>query len=110
VLFPNLILFPINSFHPWSSSDLSIYCHEPIQISPRRIYSKKIHQAVNNTAINVAIADLVAARNVQHADCGKRLIKSSYSYKHVIASLWLVRFNITYNTLMKRVSRALVED
>ncbi len=43
-------------------------------------YSKKIHQAANKAAINVAIADLVAARKVCHADGGKRLIKSSHSY------------------------------
>ncbi len=50
-------------------------------------YSKKIRQAANKAAINVAGADLVAARKVRHADGGKRLIKSSHSYKNVIASL-----------------------
>ncbi len=54
----------------------------------------------NKAAINLAIADLVAARNVHHADGCKRLSKSSDSYKHVIASL---------HSVMKRVSRALVE-
>ena len=44
-------------------------------------YSKKYRNAANNAAINLAITDLVAARNVRHADGGKRLIKSSNSYK-----------------------------
>ena len=73
-------------------------------------YSKKIRQAANKSAINVAIADLVAARKVRHADKGKRLIKSNHSYKNVIASLQLVGVDITYDALMKRVSRASVED
>ena len=76
----------------------------------REEYSKKIHQAANNAAINVVIVDLVAARNVHHADGGKRLIKSSHSYKNVIASLQSVGVNITYDALMKRVSRASIED
>ena len=88
------------------SSDLYIHHHEPIQFSPRRI-QKKIHQEANKAAINVAIADLVAARKVRH---GKRLIKSSHSYKNVIASLQLVGVDITYAALMKTVARALVED
>ena len=58
----------------------------------------------------MAIANLVAARNVRHADGGKRLIKSSHSYKNVIASLQSVGVNITYDALMKRVSRASIED
>ena len=73
-------------------------------------YSKKIRQAANNkAAINVAIADLVAARKVHHTDGGKRLIKSSHSYKNVIASLQSVGVDITYAALMKRVARASVE-
>jgi hypothetical protein len=72
-------------------------------------YSKKIRQAANKAAINLATADLVAARNVRHADGCKRLSKSSESYKHVIALLHLVGVKITYDALMKRVSRALVE-
>jgi hypothetical protein len=40
-------------------------------------YSKKIQQAANKAAINLLIADLVAARNVRHADGCKRLSKSS---------------------------------
>jgi hypothetical protein len=73
-------------------------------------YSKKIHQTVNNAAINVAIADLVASPKACHADGSKRLSKSSQSYQHVIASLQLVGVKITYNALMKRVSRALLGD
>ena len=73
-------------------------------------YSKKYRQAANNAAINSAITDLVAARNVRHADGGKRLIKSSNSYKNVIASLQSAGVNITYDAMMKRVSRASVED
>jgi hypothetical protein len=42
-------------------------------------YSKKYRKAANNAAINSAITDLVAARNVRHADGGKRLIKSTNS-------------------------------
>ncbi len=57
----------------------------------------------------MAVADLVAARNVHHADGCKRLSKSSDSYKHVIASLHSVRVKITYDALLKRVSRASVE-
>jgi hypothetical protein len=71
-------------------------------------YSKKIQQAANKAAINLAIADLVAARNVLCADGCKRLSKCSDSYKHVIALLHLFEVKITY-TLMKRVSRASVE-
>ena len=73
-------------------------------------YSKKYRKAANNAAINSAITDLVAARNVRHADGGKRLIKSTNSYKNVIASLQSVGVDITYAALMKRVARALVED
>jgi hypothetical protein len=73
-------------------------------------YSKKYRKAANNAAINSAITDLVAARNVRHADGGKRMIKSSNSYKNVIASLQSAGVNITYDAMMKRVSRALVED
>jgi arsenate reductase-like glutaredoxin family protein len=73
-------------------------------------YSKKYRQAANNAAINSAITDLVAARNVRHADGSKRLIKSSNSYKNVIASLQSAGVNITYDAIMKRVSRASVED
>jgi hypothetical protein len=74
-------------------------------------HSKKIRQTVNNAAINVAITDLVAARNVHRlADGGNRLIKSRNSYKNVIASLQSVGVNITYDALMKRVSRASSED
>ncbi len=57
----------------------------------------------------MAIADLVAARNVHHPDGCKSLSKSSDSYKHVIASLHSVGVKITYDALMKRVSRASVE-
>ena len=73
-------------------------------------YSKKYRKAANNAAINAAITDLVAARNVRHADGGKRLIKSSNSYKNLIASLQSAGENITYDAMMKRVSRASVED
>ena len=66
-------------------------------------YSKKYHKAANNAAINSTITDLVAARNVRHADGGKRLIKSSNSYKSA-------GVNITYDAMMKRVSRALVVE
>jgi hypothetical protein len=38
------------------------------------------------------------------------MIKSSNSYKNVIASLQSAGVNITYDAMMKRVSRALVED
>ena len=65
-------------------------------------YSKKIRQAANKAAINVAIADLVAARKVRHADGGKRLIKSNHSYKNVVASLQSVGVDITYDAPMKR--------
>ena len=60
-------------------------------------------QSANKAAINVAIADLVAARKVRHADGGKRLIKSNHSYKNGIASLQSVGVDITYDALMKRV-------
>jgi len=73
-------------------------------------YLKKYRNAANNAAINLAITDLVAARNVRHTDGGKRLIKSSNLYKNVIASLQSAGVNITYDALMKRVSRASVED
>jgi hypothetical protein len=73
-------------------------------------YSKKICQTVNNAAINVAIADLVAAQKARHTDGSKRLSKSSQSYQHVVASLQSVGVKITYNALMKRVSRALLGD
>jgi hypothetical protein len=73
-------------------------------------YSKKIRQAANNAATNVAIADLVAARNLCQDNGGKRLRKSSQSYKQVIASLQSVGVNITYVALKKRVSRASLED
>jgi hypothetical protein len=73
-------------------------------------YSKKYRKAANNAAINAAITDLVAARNVRHADGGKRLIKCSNSYKNLIASLQSAGENITYDAMMKRVSRASVED
>ncbi len=72
--------------------------------------SKKYRQAANKAAINAAITDLVTAKNVRHADRGKRLIKSSNSYKNVIASLQSAGVNITYDAMMKRVSRASVED
>jgi hypothetical protein len=73
-------------------------------------YAKKIQQAAKNAAINVTIADLVAARNIRHADGCKRLGKSSNPYKHVIALLHLVGSAITYDALVKRVSRALSES
>jgi len=73
-------------------------------------YSKKIRQAANKDAINIAIADLVAARKVRHVDGGKRLLKSNHSYKNVIASLQSVGVDITYDALMKRVARASEED
>ena len=38
------------------------------------------------------------------------MIKSSNSYKNVIASLQSAGVNITYDAMMKRVSRASVED
>jgi len=40
----------------------------------------------------------------------KRLIKSSNSYKNVIALLKSAGVNLTYDALMERVSRASVED
>jgi len=59
----------------------------------------------------VAIADLVAAKNVcRLTDGGKRLVKSSHSYSIVIALLQSVGVNITYDALVKRVSRASAED
>ena len=73
-------------------------------------YSKKYQQAANTAVLNVAIGDLVAARKTRRADGGKRLIKSNHSYKNVIALLQSVGVGITYNALMKRVARALVED
>jgi hypothetical protein len=73
-------------------------------------YSKKIRQTVNNVAINVAIADLVAAQKARHSDGSKWLSKSSQSYQHTIALLQPVGVKITYNALMKRVSRALLGD
>jgi hypothetical protein len=100
-------MFPIKLFCP-RSSNLSIYHHEPIQISPRRVL-KKDPTVSNKAAINLAIAGLVATRNVRHADGCKRLSKSSDLYKHVIALLHLIGVKITYDALMKRVSRVLVE-
>ena len=38
------------------------------------------------------------------------MIKSSNSYKNVIASLQSAGVNITYDAMMKRVSRASAED
>jgi hypothetical protein len=73
-------------------------------------YSKKIRQAANNAAINVATADLVAARNLCQDNGGKRLRMSSQSYKQVIASLQSVGVKITYDALKKRVLRASLED
>jgi hypothetical protein len=73
-------------------------------------YSKKIHKAVTNAAIDVAIVDLVAAINFRHTNGGKKLIKGNQSYNHVIASLWANRIEITHKALKKRVSRALVEE
>jgi hypothetical protein len=73
-------------------------------------YSKKIRKAANKAAIDVAIADLVAAINVRHTDGGKRLLKGDQPYKHVIASLQANGIDITHNTLKKRVSRILVEE
>ena len=73
-------------------------------------YPKKIRQTANKAAINVAIADLVAARKVRHADGSKRLIKSNHSYMNVIASLQSVGVDLTYDALMNRVARASVED
>jgi hypothetical protein len=88
--------------------------HPSITVSQSRFLqeenSKKIHQAGNKAAINVAIVDLVAARKVRHADGGKRLIRSNHSYKNVITSLQSVGVDITYDALMKRVARATVED
>jgi hypothetical protein len=57
----------------------------------------------------VAIADLVASRNIHHAGGCKRLRKSSNPYKHVIALLHSVKVAITYDALVKRVSRASLE-
>jgi hypothetical protein len=57
----------------------------------------------------LAIADLVATRNVHHADGCKRLSKSIDLYKHVIELLHSVGVKITYNALIKTVSRASVE-
>ncbi len=88
--------------HPFIATSQSQFLQEE--------YSKKIHQTVNKAAINVAIADLVAAQKNRHADGSKRLSKSSQSYQHVIASLQSVGVKITYNALMKRVSRALLGD
>ena len=46
----------------------------------------------------------------RRADGGKKLIKSNHSYKNVIALLLSIGAGITYDALMKRVARALVED
>jgi hypothetical protein len=73
-------------------------------------YSKKIRQAASNAAMNMAVSDLIAARNVRRSAGGKRLTKSSHSYKHVISLLESVGVKITYDALMKRVARASVED
>ncbi len=72
-------------------------------------HSKKYRQAANTAVLNVAIVDLVAARKTRRADGGKRLIKSNHSYKNVMASLQSVGVGVTYDALMKRVARALVE-
>ena len=92
--YPTFILPTVSSFN------LSIHHHEPIQISLRRIL-KKNPPGSKQSSINVAIADLVAA---------KRLIKSSHSYNNVIASLQWVGVDRTYDALMKRVARASVEN
>jgi hypothetical protein len=65
-------------------------------------YSKKIRKVTIKAAIDVAVADLVAAINVRHSKGGKRLTKGDQLYKHMIASLQANGIN--------RVSRASVED
>jgi hypothetical protein len=73
-------------------------------------YSKKICKAANKAAIDVAVADLVAAINIRHSNGGKRLTKGDQLYKHTIASLQANGIGITHNALKMRVSRASVED
>jgi hypothetical protein len=73
-------------------------------------YSKKIRKVAIKAAIDVAVADLVAAINVRHSNGGKRLTKGDQLYKHTIASLQANGINITHNALKQRVSRASVED
>ena len=73
-------------------------------------YSKKIRKVTIKAAIDVAVADLVAAINVRHSNGGKRLTKGDQLYKHMIASLQANGINITHNALKQRVSRASVED
>ena len=62
-------------------------------------YSKKIRKVTINAAIDVAVADLVAAINVRHSNGGKRLTKGDQLYKHMIASLQANGINITHNAL-----------
>jgi len=73
-------------------------------------YSKKIRKVAIKAAIDVAVADLVAAINVRHSNGGKRLTKGDQLYKHMIASLQANGINITHNALKHIVSRAAVED
>ena len=69
-------------------------------------YSKKICKAANKAAIDLAVADLVAAIKVRHTSSGKRLSKGNQSYKRTIASLQANGIDITENALKMRVSRA----
>ena len=62
-------------------------------------YSKKIRKVAIKAAIDVAVADLVAAINVRHSNGGKRLTKGDQLYKHTIASLQANGINITHNFL-----------
>ena len=73
-------------------------------------YSKKIRKVAIKAAIDVAVADLVAAINVRHSNGGKRLTKGDQLYKCTIASLQARKIDITHNALKKRVSRASVEQ
>ena len=73
-------------------------------------YSKNIRKITIKAAIDVVVADLVAAINVRHSNGGKRLTKGDQLYKHMIASLQANGINITHNGLKQRVSRASVED
>ena len=88
--------------------------HQSIPMSQSRFlheeYSKKIRKAANKAAIDVAVADLVAAINIRHSNGGTRLTKGDQLYKHTIASLQANGIDITHNALKMRVSRASVED
>ena len=60
--------------------------------------------------INVAVADLVAARSLCQDNGGKRPRKSDSCYRQVIASLQSVGVNLSYEAMKKRVKRASLEN